>query len=82
MQKSLFATLFAAVMFLSSGSACTGPYPFGDEPYRLDWGYGSPIQSGCLEWNWQQDHWNNHCPVYVQPKAYMYPKHTVLRVKG
>ena len=81
MQKSLFA-MFVAVMFLSSGSAYAGPYPFGDEPYRLDWGYDPQIQSGCLKWNWQQYQWNNHCPVYVQPKAYMYPKRAVLRVKG
>ena len=38
MQKSLFA-IFAAAMVLSGGSAYAGPYPFGDEPYRLDWGY-------------------------------------------
>ena len=81
MQKPLFA-MFAAVMFLSSGSAYAGPYPFGDEPYRLDWGYDPLIRSGCLKWNWQQYHWNNYCPVYVQPKAYMYPKRAVVRVKG
>jgi hypothetical protein len=81
MKKTLFA-IFATAMLLSSGSAYAGPYPFGDEPYRLDWGYDPQIQSGCLRWNWQQYHWNNHCPVYVQPKAYMYPGRTVLRVKG
>ena len=81
MQKSLFA-IFTAVMVLSGGSAYAGPYPYGDEPYRFDWGYDPQIQSGCLKWNWQQYHWNNHCPVYVQPKAYMYPGRTVLRVKG
>ena len=81
MQKSLVA-IFAATMVLSGGSAYARPYPFGDEPYRLDWGYDSQIQSGCLKWNWQQYQWNNHCPVYVQPKAYMYPGRTVLRVRG
>ena len=81
MQKSLF-TVFATVVFLSSASAYAGPYPFGDEPYRLDWGYDPHIQSGCLKWNWQQSYWNDHCPIYVRPKAYMYPGRTVLRVKG
>jgi len=81
MRKPLFA-MVAAFMFLSSGSAYAGSYPFGDEPYRLDWGYDPQIQSGCLKWNWQQYHWNNYCPAYVQPKAYMYPRRTVLRVKG
>jgi hypothetical protein len=78
MQKSLFAVF--AVMLLSGGSAYAGPYPYGDEPYRLDWGY--EFQSGCLKWNWQQYQWNDYCPIYVQPKAYMYPKRAVLRVKG
>ena len=53
MQKSLLA-IFATVMVLSSGSAYAGPYPFGDEPYRLDWGYGPQIQPTCWKWNWQQ----------------------------
>ena len=42
MQKFLFA-IFATVMVLSGGSANAGPYPFGDEPYRLDWGYDPQI---------------------------------------
>jgi len=46
MQKSLLA-IFATVMVLSSGSVQAGPYPFGDEPYRLDWGYGPQIQPTC-----------------------------------
>jgi hypothetical protein len=78
MQKPLFV-MFAAVMLLSSSNAYAGPYQFGDEPYFLDWGYDPHIQSGCLKWNWQQDQWNNHCPVYVQPKAYMHPGRAVLR---
>jgi len=47
-------------------------------------GYDPEIQSGCWKWNWQQYHWNNHCPVYVHPKAYMYPRspRVVLRTKG
>lgn len=84
MQKSLLAA-FATVMVLSSaGSAYAGPYPFGDEPYRLNWGYDPQIQSGCWKWNWQQHHWTDHCAVYVYPKAYMYPRgsSTVLRTKG
>jgi hypothetical protein len=80
MQKSLLA-IFATVMVLSSGSAYAGPYPFGDEPYRLDWGYGPQIQPTCWKWNWQQYHWVDQCPVYVQPKAYMF-RRAVLRVKG
>ena len=48
MQKPLFA-IFAAVMVLSGGSAYAGPYPYGDEPYRLDWGYDPPDPVGLLE---------------------------------
>ncbi len=72
MPKSLFATIAAA--FSVFVLASSGPYPFGDEPYRLNWGYDPEIQSGCWKWNWQQYHWDDHCPVYVRPKAHMYPR--------
>ena len=81
MQKSLFA-VFAAVMVLSGGSAYAGPYPYGDEPYRLDWGYDPQFQSGCLKWNWQQYQWNDLLPIYVQSKAYMYPGRQSFTSKG
>jgi hypothetical protein len=86
MQRSLFAIVAAAfsVVIISTSSAYCGSYPFGDEPYRVNWGYDPEIQSGCWKWNWQQDHWDNHCPLYVHPKAYMYPRSSrvVLRTKG
>jgi hypothetical protein len=67
MQRSLFAIIVAAfsVVVLSTSSAHSGSYPFGDEPYRLNWGYDPEIQSGCWTWNWQQYHWDDHCPLYV-----------------
>lgn len=72
-----------AVTLLSAGSAQAGPYPFGDEPYRLDWGYDPAVASGCLKWNWQLHQWNDYCARYVQPKAFMYPRSSVvLRTKG
>ena len=85
MQKSLLA-IAAAFSFLiaTSGGAISGPYPFGDEPHTLNWGYYPAIESGCWKWNWQQSQYNDHCPVYVHPKAYMYPRSSrvVLRTKG
>ena len=86
MTRSLFAIFAAAfsVLVLSSNGASSAPYRFGDEPYRLNWSYDPQIESGCWKWNWQQYQWNDHCPVYVNPKAYMYPRssRTVLRSKG
>jgi hypothetical protein len=86
MQRSMFAIVAAAfsVVLLSTGSAQSGPYPFGDEPYRLNWWYDPEIESGCWKWNWQLHQWNDHCPRYVSPKAYMYPRSSrvVLRTKG
>ena len=87
MRKSTGAILGAvSVVVLSTGNAYSGNrvYPFGDEPYRLNWSYDPEIQSACWKWNWQQYHWDNHCPVYVHPKAYMYPRASgvVLRTKG
>jgi hypothetical protein len=85
MLKSYLAVVVAAVGLLgSSGAAQSGPYPFGDEPYRLDWLYEPEITNGCWKWNWQQYQWNNFCPTYVQPKAFMYPRsaRAVVRTKG
>jgi hypothetical protein len=86
MQKSFIAIIAASfsVVLLSTGSAYSGTYPFGDEPYRLNWGYDPEIQSGCWKWNWQQYQWDDYCPVYINPKAYMYPRapRVVLRTKG
>ena len=86
MQRPLLAIVaatFSAVL-LSGGSVQAGPYPFGDEPYRLNWWYDPEIRSGCWKWNWQQHQWNDYCPRYVQPKAYMYPRspRVALRTKG
>ena len=83
MRKSVFAAI-AAVVLLGATGAQAGTYPFGDEPYRLDWGYEAENQSGCWKWNWQQYHWNDYCAVYIHPKAYMYPRSSrvVLRSKG
>ena len=86
MKKSFLAVIGAAIsiVVLSGSAAYSGPYPFGDEPYRLDWGYDPAVASGCLKWNWQQHQWDDHCPRYIQPKAYMYPRsaRAVLRTKG
>ena len=85
MQRYVLAMVAAAfsVILLSTGSAQAGPYPFGDEPYRLNWGYDPAVASGCLKWNWQQHQWDDHCPRYVRPKAFMYPRSSrvVLRTK-
>jgi len=82
MQKSLLAIAAAFSFFVAtSGSAISGPYPFGDAPYTLTWGYYPQIEQGCWRWNWQQYEYNNHCPVFLHPKAYMYSR-AVLRTKG
>ena len=85
MQKSLFAIVAAAfaVAVFSCGVVNAGSYPFGDEPYRLNWGYDPGVASGCLKWNWQLYQWNDTCPLYIHPKAYMHPRstHVVFPVK-
>ena len=83
MKKSLFAIIAAAFsLVLLSGSGARA-YPYGDEPYTLNWEYYPQIQNGCWKWNWQQYQWNDFCPVYVHPKAYMYPgSRVVLRTRG
>jgi hypothetical protein len=81
MQKSLFAII--AVTVLSGTGAIAQPYPFGDQPYRLNWAYDPKLASGCLKWNWQEYQWNDFCPVYVYPKTYMHPRsaHVVFPTK-
>jgi len=85
MQKSLLAIAAAfSLLVATSGVAVSGPYTFGDEPHTLSWGYYPQMEKGCWKWNWQQHHYDDHCPVYVHPKAYMYPRSSraVLRTKG
>jgi hypothetical protein len=86
MQKSFLAILATAgsILIFSTSGAISGTYPFGDEPYTLNWGYYPETQSGCWRWNWQQHGWDDYCAVYVHPKAYMYPRSSrvVLRSKG
>ena len=83
MQKSLFAIIAAAFSLVLLSSSGAGAYPYGDEPYSLNWDFYPQIQSGCWKWNWQQYQWNDTCPVYVHPKAYMYPRAgAVLRTRG
>jgi hypothetical protein len=84
MPKILATTAISLTIMFVSSAAYSGSYPFGDEPYRLDFGSDPQIDAGCLKWNWQQYQWNNYCPVYIQPKAYMHPRSqsVVLRTKG
>jgi hypothetical protein len=84
MLKSLFAisTAAASVMLFSISTAYSGTYPFGDAPYRLNWGYDPGIESGCLRWNWQQYGWDDYCPVYFHPKAYMFPGYSRAAVRS
>lgn len=79
-----FVAVASTAAFLSANKAQAGSYPFGDEPYRLNWGYDPEIESGCWKWNWQQHQWDDHCPRYIQPKAYMYrgSVRTVVRTRG
>jgi hypothetical protein len=84
MKKSLLA-IAAAFSFLiaTGGGAISGPYPFGDGPYTLNWGSYPQIENSCWKWNWQLYEYHDHCPIYVHPKAYMYPRsNVVLRTKG
>jgi hypothetical protein len=90
MRKSLLAISAAAAvsaLVLPTGPAHSNPYPygFGDPPYTLNWDYYPQIEQGCWKWNWQQYLWNDYCPTYVHPKAYMYhsrPSRAVLRSRG
>jgi len=48
MKKSLLA-IAAAFSFLiaTGGGAISGPYPFGDGPYTLNWGPYPQIENSC-----------------------------------
>jgi hypothetical protein len=84
MLRSYLAIGAAAVGLMASPAAAQSVYPFGDPPYRLDWTYEPETANGCWRWNWQQYQWDNFCPTYIQPKAYMHPRtaRAVLRTKG
>ncbi|NEU97241.1 hypothetical protein [Bradyrhizobium uaiense] len=86
MNKSFSVIIAAAasIFVLSSTAAKCGDYPFGDPPYRLDYVQEPQIESGCWKWNWQLYQWQDHCPVYVYPKAYMFSRSSrvVLHTKG
>jgi hypothetical protein len=81
---SVIVATTISIVLLSSTGAQSGSYPFGDPPYTLNFGPEPQIENGCWKWNWQQYQWDDHCPVYVHPKAYMYPRAraAVLRTKG
>jgi hypothetical protein len=86
MTKLLLSSFFA-VFFLVALLGTDNARAFGDEPHWPGFGYSyePAIASGCWKWNWQQYSWYDHCPAYVYPKAYMYPRsssRTVLRTKG
>jgi hypothetical protein len=79
------SALGIVLLLVSVSTASAGTFGFGDEPYHLNWTNHSEARSGCLKWNWQQQSWYDHCPVYVHPWAYMHPggrRHVVLRTKG
>ena len=84
MYKSCFVAIATAVCLYASPVSAQGPYPFGDEPYRLNWYPDPEIAAGCWKWNWQLYQWQDRCPVYVNPKAYMFSRSSraVLRTKG
>jgi hypothetical protein len=64
-------------------SPATRALAFGDQPYVPGVEAEAAVKSGCLRWNWQQYSWYDHCPMYVHPKAYMYPRsRVVLRTRG
>ncbi|MGY4569447.1 hypothetical protein GPL21_06570 [Bradyrhizobium pachyrhizi] len=87
MNKSFSVIIAAAasiVVLSSTAARCGDYYPFGDPPYRLDYVQEPQIASGCWKWNWQLYQWQDYCPVYVNPKAYMFSRSSrvVLRTKG
>ena len=83
MTKAIFKTL-SALAFVAAVVGSSDAMAFGEEPYWPGIGREPAIESGCWRWNWQQHSWYEHCPVYVQPKAYMYPRSSrvVLRTRG
>jgi len=74
----IFAFVALTAIFVApSGKA----HAFGDMP---DSYFDPLIDVGCWRWNWYQHANYNVCPVYVHPKAYMFPRRSpvALRVKG
>jgi hypothetical protein len=76
-RRALILAAFAATFAVPSGRA----HAFGDVPDNY---FDPAVDVGCWRWNWQQHAFYDVCPVYVHPKAYMYPRraHAVLRTKG
>lgn len=80
MKKSrsvLILPILVAALLIPAGRALA----LGDAP---DTSFDPAIDAGCLQWNWYQHAYYNVCPVYLHPKAYMYPRRVgaALRVKG
>jgi hypothetical protein len=80
MKKSrsvLILPILVAALLIPAGRA----FAWGDAPSRQ---FDSAIDASCWKWNWYQHAYYNVCPVYLHPKAYMYPRHigAALRVKG
>jgi len=75
--------IFAITAAVAIWSPVTGAFAFGDQPYLSGLADEPEVTSGCWRWNWQQHGWYDHCPRYVHPKAYMYPRaRVVLRTRG
>jgi hypothetical protein len=76
--------ILSALTFVAMTIGSSNAMAFGEEPYWPGIGREPAIESGCWRWNWQQHAWYEHCPVYVSPKAYMYPRSSrvVLRTRG
>lgn len=83
MSNSIIKTL-SALAFVAAVVGSSDAMAFGEEPYWPGIGREPAIESGCWRRNWQQHSWYEHCPVYVRPKAYMYPSSSrvVLRTRG
>jgi hypothetical protein len=83
MTKPIFKTL-SVLAFVVAVVGSSDAMAFGEEPYWPGIGREPAIESGCWRWNWQQHSWYEHCPVYVRPKAYMYPRlsRVALRTRG
>jgi hypothetical protein len=80
--KSILRIVSIAATIVACSPA-TGALAFGEEPHLSGVEAEAAVKSGCLRWNWQQHSWYDHCPRYVQPKAYMYPhSRVVLRTRG
>jgi len=70
MQKSFVAIVAAA--FRSCCQAAGRPYPYGDEPYTLNWD-SYPRSKRLLKWNCSSINGTTPAPSYVHPKAYLFP---------